>query len=201
MATKWPEKRRIIGTKVSRIDGGAKATGRARYSFDINRPGMLHAAILRSPHAHAKIKSIDTAEAEKAPGFKALYMISKVGGELFYAGDEILAIAADTEEHCRDALRLVKIEFDQLPFQVREEDVLQQDLKTGPPITGMGMETRENLRPFTEPPGRGNVAEALKGADFTHEGNYGMPTICHQCLESHGLVAEWNQEQTKLTVW
>src|SRR5262245_51408708 len=151
MATKWPEKRRLIGTKVPRIDGGAKATGRARYSFDINRPNMLHAAILRSSKPHAKIKTLDTTAAEAAPGFKALYMISRVGGELYYVGDEILAIACDTEEHTRDALRLVKIEYDELPFQVREEDVLQQDLKTCPPVpAGPGMETRDNLRPVSE---------------------------------------------------
>ena len=53
----WPKKRRLLGTKVPRLDGPEKATGRAKYSYDINRPGMLHAEILRSPHAHAKIKS------------------------------------------------------------------------------------------------------------------------------------------------
>src|SRR3954469_12870363 len=75
MAEGWPKTRRLLGTKVKRLDGPAKATGRAKYSYDINRPGMLHGAILRSPHAHAKIKSIDTAAAKKTPGFKALVMI------------------------------------------------------------------------------------------------------------------------------
>src|SRR5215217_5159043 len=71
----WPKKRRLLGTKVKRLDGPEKATGRAKYSYDVNRPGMLHGAILRSPHAHAKIKSIDTSAAKKTPGFKALAMI------------------------------------------------------------------------------------------------------------------------------
>src|SRR5215469_8950106 len=99
MATKWPQKRRLIGTKVQRLDGPDKATGRAKYSFDVNRPGLLHAAILRTPHAHCIVKKIDTSAAEKTPGFKVLHLIAKEGGELFYAGDEVLAIAADTEEH------------------------------------------------------------------------------------------------------
>src|SRR5882724_9294356 len=107
MATSWPKKRRLLGTKVQRLDGPEKATGRAKYSFDINRPGMLQAKILRCPYAHAKIKSIDTSAAEKTPGFKALYLIKKADAELFYAGDEILAIAADTEEHLADALQAV----------------------------------------------------------------------------------------------
>src|SRR5436189_5872886 len=71
----WPKKRRLLGTKVKRLDGPAKATGRAKYSFDINRPGMLHAVIVRSPHAHAKIKSIDTTAARKMPGVKAVLVI------------------------------------------------------------------------------------------------------------------------------
>src|SRR5437868_15348630 len=99
MATKWPEKRRLIGTKITRIDGPEKATGRAKYSFDINLPGMLHAAILRCPHAHATVTSIDTAAAEKAPGVKGVFPMAKEGQELFNVGEEVVALAADTEEH------------------------------------------------------------------------------------------------------
>src|SRR5438552_2261686 len=96
MATKWPEKRRLLGTKVKRIDGPEKATGKAKYSFDINRPGMLHGMILRSPHAHAKIKSRDLSPAESMPGGKAVIAINnaKEGKELYYAGDEMPACAA-----------------------------------------------------------------------------------------------------------
>src|SRR5947208_14807795 len=167
MAEGWPKKRRLLGTKVKRLDGPEKATGRAKYSYDVNRPGMLHGAFLRSPYAHARIKSLDTTAARAVPGFKALALIGvardgtvrtvdgdtltynvqvgkkksdkkeetftvkvtpvvtlirqnkvvqladlkpgdpitveaeqdAVGRELFYAGDEILAVAADTEEH------------------------------------------------------------------------------------------------------
>src|SRR5687768_6474227 len=76
MAEGWPKKRRILGTKVKRLDAPEKATGRAKYSYDVNRPGMLHGAILRSPHAHAKIKSLDTSAAKATPGLKALAMIA-----------------------------------------------------------------------------------------------------------------------------
>src|SRR5437870_2907413 len=87
MGTSWPKKRRLIGTKVSRIDGIAKSTGRAKYSYDINRPGMLHGVILRCPHAHAKIKSVDTTAAAKMPGVKALYVFATTSEGLFAKAD------------------------------------------------------------------------------------------------------------------
>ena len=127
-----PKKRRLIGTKVPRLDGPEKATGKAKYSFDINRPGMLHAVILRCPHAHAKIKSIDTAAAEKMPGFKALHLIVKAGRRA------LLRRRRDPRHRRRhrgarhDALRAVKVEYEVLPHQVKEEDALQKDLETRP---------------------------------------------------------------------
>jgi xanthine dehydrogenase YagR molybdenum-binding subunit len=197
MATSWPQKRRLIGTRVQRLDGPAKATGKAKYSFDINRPGMLHAVMLRSPHAHAKIKSIDTTAAEKMPGFKVIYPIRKADEEVFYAGDEVLALAADTEEHALDAVRAVKVDYEVLDFLVREEDALQKDKNTVSPV-GPRRE-RNNVRP---PQGgkTNNFEKGMENADATVEGVYGVATICHQCLESHGLVAEWDKDGG-LTVW
>src|SRR5437764_1254287 len=114
MATSWPKKRRLLGTKIQRLDGPDKATGRAKYSFDVNRPGMLHARILRCPHAHAKVKNIDLAPAEKMPGVKAVITINnaKAGKEYYYAGDEVAAVAAETEEQGRDAIRAIKVEYE-----------------------------------------------------------------------------------------
>src|SRR5947209_5165837 len=125
MAATWSQQRRLIGTKVPRVDGPDKATGHAKYSFDVNRPGMLHARILRCPYAHARLKSLDAEAAEKLPGVKAVLVIAKPGQELYYAGDEVLALAADTEEHARDAIRAVKVEYEILEYLVREEDALK----------------------------------------------------------------------------
>src|SRR5947209_5934613 len=199
MANTWPKERRLIGTRIERLDGPEKSTGHAKYSFDINRPGMLHARILRSPYAHTTVKSIDTKAAEKMPGVKAVHVIADAGKELFYAGDEIVALAADTEEHCLDAVRAIKIEYEVLPNQVIEEDALEGDKKTGTPIGPKGKQIRDNIRPGGEGE-TGNVEEAFKNADAVVEGTYGVPSICHQCLESHGLVAEWDKEGN-LTVW
>jgi xanthine dehydrogenase YagR molybdenum-binding subunit len=189
MAT-WPKERRLIGTKVPRVDGPDKATGTAKYSFDINRPGMLHAKMLRCPHAHARLKSLDTSAAEKAPGFKAIHVIARQGQEFYYAGEEVLGLAADTEEHALDALRLVKVEYEVLDHLVKEEDALKATRATVAKgnVAKAGADTK------------GDVAVAFKESDAVVEGDYGIGVIAHQCLESHGLVAEWDQNGD-LTVW
>jgi xanthine dehydrogenase YagR molybdenum-binding subunit len=192
----WPKKRRILGTRVKRLDAPVKATGRAKYSFDINRPGLLHGMILRSPHAHAKITSLDTGPAEKMPGVKAVVLINdaKPGKELYYAGDEIAAVAADTEEHARDALRAIKVEYEVLDHVVSEEDVLKDPKKKTTPGKREG-----NLQPG-QAATKGDVDAAFAKSDAVVEGTYGVPVISHQCLESHGLVAEWDADGG-LTVW
>jgi xanthine dehydrogenase YagR molybdenum-binding subunit len=188
----WPKERRLIGKHHPRIDGPAKATGTAKYSYDINRPGMLHSLIYRSPYAHATLKSLDTSEAEKMPGVKAVHPMAKVGQELMYAGDEIVALAADTEDHARDAIHAIKAEFDVLEHLVKEEDALAnpQAKTVGPKAANVGGGGQGKT---------GDVDTACKEADAVVEGEYGVATICHQCLESHGLVAEW--EGDNLTVW
>jgi xanthine dehydrogenase YagR molybdenum-binding subunit len=195
MAYTWPKERRLIGTKIQRIDGPDKSTGTAKYSYDINRPGMLFGKMLRSPYAHCKITTLDTSAAEASPGFKAVHIIAKQGAELFYAGDEILAIAADTEEHAVDAIRAVKVEYEVLPHLVNEDEALKDDKQSVPPI----QKDRKNIRVGNQET-RGKPDEALKEAEVTHEGTYGASTICHQCLEPHGLVAEWDSDGG-LTVW
>ncbi len=195
MATSWPKKRRLIGTKIQRLDGPVKATGKAKYSYDINRPGMLHAVLLRCPHAHAKIKSLDAADAEKMPGVKAIYAIKKAGEELYWAGEEILGLAADTEEHALDAVRAVKIEYEVLPHIVKEEDALKEDRKTVSPVGGK----RDNVLAAKDAADDA-FDKGMTDAAVKVEGSYGVPVVCHQCLESHGLVAEWG-EDGGLTVW
>src|SRR6476469_6363255 len=101
----WPETPRLIGTRITRLDGLAKASGRAKYPSDQRPDGTLFAVMLYSPYAHAKVKSIDVAPAEKVPGVKAVTAIAKAGTTLRYEGDDIAAVAAETEEQARDAVR------------------------------------------------------------------------------------------------
>jgi len=179
---------------VQRLDGPEKSTGRARYSFDINRPGMLHARILRCPHAHARVKNIDTAPAEKVPGFRAFHVLVKPGTELFFAGDEVVAICADTEEHAEDCLRAIRVDYDVLPHLVKEADALEAKMST----LGAG---QMNVNPGGDFTTNNFAKVAYQGVAPAVEGTYGVGIISHQCLESHGLVAEWNKDSTQLTVW
>src|SRR5437660_4085630 len=113
---KWPDpdKRNLIGKRISRIDGPLKVSGRAKYSYDIKRPGMLYARVLRSPHAHAKIVSFDISAAEKMPGVKAVRIIQDVGKEIKWAGDDIVVVAAVDELTTEDAVRSIKVQYEVL---------------------------------------------------------------------------------------
>jgi xanthine dehydrogenase YagR molybdenum-binding subunit len=116
----WPDaqRRSLIGKRVSRVDGAVKVSGRAKYTYDQNPPGLLYARMLGSPYAHAKIVSIDVSAAEKMPGVKAVKIIEQPGAEVHWAGNEIVAVAAVDERTAEDALRAVKIEFQKLPHFV-----------------------------------------------------------------------------------
>jgi xanthine dehydrogenase YagR molybdenum-binding subunit len=196
----WPTNRRVIGTRVQRLDGPAKASGRAKYSFDINRPGMLHARIVRCPHAHARVTTINVDDARRVAGYRAHHIIAQPNTELFFAGAEVIAVAADTEEHAEDVLRAVRVDYQVLPHMVKEEDALRAP--AGQAGT-MGGAQPANVRPGGEFATENFDAEAFRDIPETqiHRGTYGVPVICHQCLESHGLVAEWDMEQSNLTVW
>src|SRR6516165_946822 len=107
MALTWPDNPRLIGTKITRLDGLAKASGRAKYPSDVRPEGTLFAVMLYSPHAHAKIKSIDTSAAESMPGVKGVVVIAKESATVRFHGDDIAAVAAETENQARDAVRAI----------------------------------------------------------------------------------------------
>src|SRR6516162_4263878 len=113
-----PEERAYIGRRVGRVDGFPKSTGHAKYTYDYNPPGLLYGAFVRSPYPHARITSIDTSAAEAMPGVKAIEIVQKPGTEVHWAGEEIVAIAAVDERKVRDAVRAVKVEYEQLPHLV-----------------------------------------------------------------------------------
>src|ERR1035438_10234304 len=121
----WPlmESRKVIGKPLKRLDGPAKSSGRAKYSSDFNPKGLLFATYLHSPYAHARVTSIDTSEAEKSAGVKAVHVVAPAGTELQWQGMEIAAVAAETEERARDAVRKIKVEYEVLPHLVKDDDL------------------------------------------------------------------------------
>src|SRR5919204_2888741 len=121
---KWPspQQRKLIGTRVSRVDGPVKVTGRAKYTYDYNPKDLLFGKILRSPHARARIVSIDTSAAEKMPGVKAVQVIQKPGTEIHWEGDDIVGVAAVDEVTAEDAIRAIKVQWEVLPHNVSDSE-------------------------------------------------------------------------------
>ncbi len=187
----WPENPRLIGTRIPRLDGLPKASGKVKYPSDIRPEGMLFGVMLYSPHAHAKVRSIDTSAAEKMPGVKAVLAIAKEGTTLRYQGDDVAAVAAETEEQARDAARAIKVDYEVLPHAVTEAQAMAE----GAPEIVKGGNVRKG-RATT----KGKPDEAMAGAAVTIEATYTLPVITHVCLEPHGLTAKWDGED-KLTAW
>jgi xanthine dehydrogenase molybdenum-binding subunit len=114
----------VIGKPHPRLEGREKVSGRAQYASDVRLPGQLYARVLRSPYPHARIASIDTSKAVAAPGVHAVISVLNVPdipwfeeGKLFdwtvrYIGDEVAAVAAESEEQAEDALRLIEVTYE-----------------------------------------------------------------------------------------
>lgn len=111
-----PDQRTVIGKRISRVDGPDKVSGRAKYTYDLHRPGMLYGKVVRCPYPHAKVVSVDTSAAEKMPGVAAVHVVQGPGSEINWAGDDIVVVAAVDERAAADAARMVKVEYEQLPF-------------------------------------------------------------------------------------
>src|SRR5438105_1343056 len=118
----WPaaEQRTYIGKRLSRVDGPVKVSGKAKYTYDVHRPDMLFGKVLRSPYAHAKVVSVDTAAAEKMPGVKAVHVIQGPDSEIQWAGDDVVVVAAVDESSAADAIRAIKVEYQPLPHFVND---------------------------------------------------------------------------------
>ena len=125
------------------------------------------------------------------PGVKAVVAIAKSGGTLRYHGDDIAAVAAETEEQARDAIRAIKVEYEVLPHVATEA----LSMADGAPEVFKGGNVRKG-RSQT----RGTPDDAMAKADATIEGTYSVPMITHVCLESHGLTVKWEGDD-KMVAW
>ena len=189
----WPKNPTLIGTRVTRLDGMPKASGRAKYPSDERPEGLLFGVMLYSPYAHATVKSIDASAAEAMPGVKAVHLIVKPGATLRYQGDDIAAVAAETEEQARDAVRAIKVDYEVLPHVVTEA----QAMASGAPEIVKG--TTGNVRKARAVV-KGDPVAAMAKADATIEATYSLPVITHVCLETHGLTAKW-EGNDKIVAW
>src|SRR5581483_101902 len=179
-----------MNTHVKRLDGPDKVAGRAKYSYDINRPGMIYGKIVRSPYPHARIVSIDLSAAEKAPGVKATLAWKEPGAQVMYQGDPVAAVAADTEERAMDAARLVRVRYEPLPHLATVEQAMAADA----PQVFPGGNTKQAATNE-----EGDLEGGFKNAAHIVEQTYSTHVITHVCLETHGCVCEWDGD--KLTAW
>lgn len=195
---------KFVGKKLTRVDGPERTTGKALYTFDVQLPGMLYGKILRSPHPHARIKSINTQRAERLPGVRAVLSHKNIPKISFrrqtflfdevvrYVGDEVACVIADDEEIAQDALELIEVEYEVLPFVLDPEEALQPCAPKLHPDGNL-------LGGQPELYQRGDIEQGFAQADVIVERTFRTQCALHNCMEPHGSVALW--EGDSLTVW
>ena len=194
---------RIVGQSHPRLEGREKVTGRAQYASDVRLPRQLYARVLRSPFPHALVRHIDVAKAERAPGVHAVVSAENVPhipwyeeGALFestvrFVGDEVAAVAAESEELAQDALRLIEVDYEPLPFV---SSIGEARRPGAPKVHDSG-----NIAGEPKTYQRGNPDGGLRQADIVIEVTYETESALHNALESHGCTASW--EGDSLTLW
>ena len=193
---------RQMGRPRSRLEGPLKVSGRARYTYDVKLPGMLHGRMLGAAIPAGEILSIDTSAAEALPGVKAVWKAES--RRVRFAGQDVAAVAASSPEIAEDAARLVKVSYREKPFTHE----LREAMKPGaPPVFGAGespagkdVPMRGNVAgPSPGRRDRGDVEKGFAEAEVVQEGTYYCPVHTHSPLETHGVVAAWEGDQ--LTVY
>ncbi len=181
----WPEsdRRWRIGKHRTRVDGPDKSCGAAEFTYDVKLFGMLYARMLPCPHARARVISVDTSAAEAMKGVHAVRVIQGPGTEIKWAADDIVAVAAETEEIAGDAVNAIKVDY-----EVLEHFVFEEHLDKAPEVNPAQEQTT------------GEPAQAFSDAKAQSEGYYGCGVVSHACHESHGHVAHWTDEE-HLTVF
>ena len=194
----WPsrEQATVIGKEIKRLDGLAKATGAAKYSFDVNLKDQLIAVALGCPHAHCRIKSIDVSGAEKTKGVVHTHVFKHAlaGSEIQWQGELLAVVAAETEGAAREGVSKIKLELEELDVFVDAED-LAAATQAGRTGKGGGKVVTER-EPGDEDDEDEFIEEELerifKESAHVVEGYYGVDAITHCCLEPHGSTVEWN---------
>ena len=215
---------RVIGSRPIRHDGADKVTGRAVYGTDLNLPGMLYGKVLRSPHAHARIVSIDTSEAALLPGVKAVITakdFAELGDKVealgestnnlrnmsenlmarekvLYHGHPVAAVAADSVHIAEEATKLIRVEYEKLTVVQDGREAMKADA----PILIDRLRTDEFGKMGTEPTNiaahiqhkRGDVEAGFAEADVIIEREFRTETVHQGYIEPHNATAIWNND-------
>lgn len=201
---------KVIGNRIPRVDALEKVTGNAKFCDDITLPGMLYGKILRSPHPHAKILSIDISKAKRIQGVKAIITAEdtlkvkygenpRLADELPLKekarciGDEIAAVAALDEWTALEAIRLIEVDYEILPGVFHPEEAM----KPGAPIIHEEISDNIALKPKLE---AGNLGKGFQEADYIFEDQFIASSQQHCTLETYAAIARY-QPGGPLILW
>ena len=203
----------VVGHSINRRDALEKVTGKAMYSSDMVLPGMLHAKILRCPHAHARIRSIDVTRAAALPGVEAIltkdntrdwhtqwYMIAQPAfpDTVAYAGQEVAVVAASTADIARAAVDLIDVDYEVL----RAVFTPKAAMKAGAPLVpvlDVEKPRDHNVQRSEYLQSRGDVTRGFNEADVVTESHFTLPTQYHADIQTRCCIANW--DGARLTVY
>ncbi|PKB63979.1 MAG: oxidoreductase [SAR202 cluster bacterium Io17-Chloro-G2] len=221
---------RVVGKRPVRPDGVDKVTGRAQYGADVYPAGLLHGKVLRSPHAHAKVVSIDTSQAEAYPGVTAVvtaadfpfasmsreelgggYQRLKFATDLIMASDKVLfkghpvaAVAAVNPHVAEEAVRLIRVEYQQLPAVINvqaameeKSELIHDDLYTS--YLGENSEKPSNVAAHLYFD-KGDIEQGFGEADVVVEREFHTEMVHQGYIEPQNSTAFWNTDG-HLTIW
>jgi xanthine dehydrogenase YagR molybdenum-binding subunit len=213
MATyNWParDKAAVIGKSPDRLDGVAKATGAAKYTYDVNLKNQLIAKGLGCPSAHCRVKKIDISEAQKVPGVVHIEVLRSttkdkegkdVVPEIEWEGEILAVVAAETEGAAAEGVSKIKVDLEQLDVFVQDDNLEAAEKAKRTARAGGRVQTvkepaaNQNADEFAEQ----EIQRLLKESKYVVDSYYGIDAITHCCLEPHGSTVEW--KDGKLTAY
>jgi CO/xanthine dehydrogenase Mo-binding subunit len=197
---------KYVGQNVPRVDGVEKVTGNAKFVGDIFVPGMLHGKILRSPYAHAHIRSIDATEAEALPGVVAALSAADIADlnpiyngrpviameKVRYVGEPVAAVAAIDLVTAEEALSLIRVDYEELPAVIGIDAALKKDAPLIHDSKPGNIGTHETVV-------RGDVDQGFAESDEIAEDIFTFPMVYHYAMEPHSVIAQYGDDE--ITVW
>jgi CO/xanthine dehydrogenase Mo-binding subunit len=201
----------IIGTSVHRVDGIEKATGKAKYTGDLVIPGMIEGKFLRSPYAHARIRSIDTREAEACPGVVAV-VTSKdftdispyigrgknkdqpiiAGDRVIFAGQPVAAVAALDRAAAEEAVGKIEVDYEELPAVIEVDEAIADSAPLVHPLAERNICFQTELV-------KGDVEKGFAEADEIFEDSFAFPMVYHYSMEPHTAIAQVDSDG--INIW
>lgn len=213
---------KYVGKPTIRLDGRELVKGRAVFTDDMTLPGMLHLKVLRSPHAHAMVKKIDTSKALALPGVVAVYThedfplhfyttagqgypepsprdVRILEQHVRHVGDRVALVAAESLDIAREALKLIDVEYEILPAIFDPEKSMDFALALHPEEGTDGIhDVKKNIASHIDAQ-MGDVEQALKASAHVFEGTYSTPYVQQSHIEPH-ITISWLDERDRIVI-